>query len=389
MTRNGPRQSLDRRANVIDADHPRDLEAERALIGSCLLNPGLLRHSDVRLDLFAEPLHRDIFKVLSRMETAGEQIDCVTAYDAFRRTHGNDRITADYLPQCTFLAEQTVAPALIRILSDYARRREIGRTAQVLRRVANDPQEDVVLRTGEAIDRLEQLRGNNGQGDQTKDRSFSSFMSYPWPTPPATEAFHGLAGDIVRIISPASEADPTALLVQLLLGFGNMIGRGPYYLAEADQHATNEFAILVGETAKGRKGSSFGRARQLLDAADTSGWRDRVTSGASSGEGIIWHVRDPISKQEKVKEKDKPARYEEVCTDQGSDDKRLFLLEPEFASVLSVMARQGNTLSAILRKAWDSGDISALTKNSPAKTTGALISLVGHVTADELRRSLN
>src|SRR5262249_1392533 len=39
----------------------------------------------------------------------------------------------------------------------------------------------------------------------------------PWPEPPAQEAFHGLAGRIVEVISPASEADPSALLVQSLV----------------------------------------------------------------------------------------------------------------------------------------------------------------------------
>jgi hypothetical protein len=32
-----------------------------------------------------------------------------------------------------------------------------------------------------------------------------------WPDPPGAEAFHGLAGEIVRLLEPASEADPAAL----------------------------------------------------------------------------------------------------------------------------------------------------------------------------------
>lgn len=67
-------------------------------------------------------------------------------------------------------------------------------------------------------------------------------------------------------------------------------------------------------------------------------------------------------------------------------DKRLLVLESEFGSVLKVILRERNTLSAILRQAWDSGTLRTMTKNSPAKATGTHISIVGHITRDELRR---
>jgi hypothetical protein len=46
-----------------------------------------------------------------------------------------------------------------------------------------------------------------------------------WPKPPAEQAFHGIAGEIVRTIEPHTEADPSALLFQFLGGFGNLVGR--------------------------------------------------------------------------------------------------------------------------------------------------------------------
>src|SRR5208337_2827608 len=45
-----------------------------------------------------------------------------------------------------------------------------------------------------------------------------------WPDPPAAAALGGLAGEVVRLIEPESEADPVAVLLQLLVGFGNAIG---------------------------------------------------------------------------------------------------------------------------------------------------------------------
>ncbi len=59
--------------------------------------------------------------------------------------------------------------------------------------------------------------------------------------------------------------------------------------------------------------------------------------------------------------------------------------EEEFSSALAVMERPGNTLSSIARKAWDGGKLSTLTKNSPLSSTDPHISIVGHITEDELR----
>jgi hypothetical protein len=69
-------------------------------------------------------------------------------------------------------------------------------------------------------------------------------------------------------------------------------------------------------------------------------------------------------------------------------DKRLLVLEPEFAQVLRQGMRAGNTLSATIRCAWDNGNLQTLTKNDPVKATGAHVCVVGHITADELRAEL-
>jgi hypothetical protein len=210
----------------------------------------------------------------------------------------------------------------------------------------------------------------------------------PWPDPPGDEAFHGLAGDIVRAIEPISEADSTALLIQVLVAFGNVISRAAFFSVEADRHHGNEFAVLVGRTSKARKGTSWGHMFRLYREAEEQWATECVQTGASSGEGIIWAVRDPIVKRERIKERGQPVRYEEVEADPGISDKRLLVYEPEFANVLKQTERQGNTLSAILRQAWDGLDLRTLTKNAPARATGAHVSIVGHITADELRRYL-
>ena len=210
-----------------------------------------------------------------------------------------------------------------------------------------------------------------------------------WPEPLEDEAFHGLAGKIVRAIEPHSEADPAALLIQFLAAFGNAIGPSAYFNVESTAHHANIFAVLVGETAKGRKGTALGQIRCLLREVDPNWEHGRVVSGLSSGEGLIWAVRDPIERREPVRERGRVTDYQDVIVDQGITDKRLLVIEQEFSSPLRVMERHGTTLSPVLRDAWDTGSLFSLTKNSPARATGAHISVVGHVTRQELLRYLS
>lgn len=210
----------------------------------------------------------------------------------------------------------------------------------------------------------------------------------PWPEI-SPEAFYGLAGEIIRAIEPHTESDPFAILIQLLAAFGNVIHRTAHFVVEADRHYLKLFVVLVGLTSKGRKGTSWGHVSNLLKSADPAWAETRVLSGLSSGEGLIWAVRDPISKREAMKEGKRVVSYQDVETDPGVTDKRLLAYESEFASILRVLDREGNTLSAIIRQAWDDGNLRSLTKNSPAVATNAHISIVGHITKDELLRYMD
>ena len=105
-----------------------------------------------------------------------------------------------------------------------------------------------------------------------------------WPTAPEAAAYDGLAGEITDRIAPETEADPVAILAQLLVGFGAAVGRGAWFEVEATRHHPNQFAILVGDSSKARKGSSWDRVWRLLAHADPS-LPARLTTGLSSGEG--------------------------------------------------------------------------------------------------------
>jgi len=91
----------------------------------------------------------------------------------------------------------------------------------------------------EAIDRGTQVvditnrRGDAPQGDAKE------LADIPWPTMDKA-AYHGIIGKIVKGIAPHTEADQNAILVQLLVQFGNVIGRGPFYQVEWTQHFTTK-----------------------------------------------------------------------------------------------------------------------------------------------------
>jgi hypothetical protein len=96
-----------------------------------------------------------------------------------------------------------------------------------------------------------------------------------------------------------------------------------------------------------------------------------------------------VSKVVPIKESGRPTgQYQTEIVDAGEPDKRLVAVEQEYASVLRVVGREGNVLSARIREAWDTGHLATLVKNNPTRATGAHISIIGHITAAELRRYL-
>jgi hypothetical protein len=210
-----------------------------------------------------------------------------------------------------------------------------------------------------------------------------------YPEPLELVAFHGVAGEVVRRIEPHTEADPAALLFQLLAAFGNLIGHDHYIIADGTRHYLNLYGVIVGQSSKGRKGTSWNHIANVMERFEPEWRHDRISFGLSSGEGLIWAVRDPIEETRPIREKGRyTGDYETYIANHGEDDKRLLVIEAEFANVLKVMAREGNTLSPVIRSAWDSGDLKTMVKNSPATATKAHISIVGHITRDELRRLL-
>ena len=218
------------------------------------------------------------------------------------------------------------------------------------------------------------LSGGGGVGSAGEQASGQSVASWPTLDP---AALHGLPGDVVRVISPHTEGDPVAILVNYLLMAGNAIGSGPFVAVGGARHGVADFAAQVGETAKARKGTAYADTLRTVKEADLTWAGTRVTGGLSSGEGLIFPIRDPVEQTKKG---------ETVVVDAGVPDKRLLCLEEEFSAVLKVATREGNTLTEQLRKAWDGRQLGAMTRNSPLRASGPHVSILAHITKDELLR---
>lgn len=209
------------------------------------------------------------------------------------------------------------------------------------------------------------------------------------------KALYGLAGEFVALATENSEADPAAVLATFLVRFSVECGPGPFLMVGDTKHHARLFAVIVGASSKARKGTSAKPVERLFDFElmneAREDWEPILTAKhspgpLSTGEGLIYAVRDA---QEEWRQDRKTGNGNMVVVDPGVEDKRLYVIDEEFASALSCTKREGNTLSAILRSSWDSGNIEPLTKTSRIKATGAHIGICTHITVEELHQRLS
>lgn len=208
-----------------------------------------------------------------------------------------------------------------------------------------------------------------------QDKQPPSPAGRPWPVLGA-EAMYGLPGEIVGVVAPHTEADPAAMLFTLLASAGCMAGRGPHMFVGGTEHGARLWPLVIGSTAGGMKGTSWAEMKQVIREADEKFTKDRVVGGLSSAEGLIVKVRDPSGDPE------------DDDYDAGVLDKRLLVVESEFATVLAQGKREGNTLLPRLREAWDGSVLQTLTIR-PRVASDTHITVIGHITPTELRSKLS
>lgn len=227
-----------------------------------------------------------------------------------------------------------------------------------------------------------------------EQETIEDFDLQEWPKF-SFDACPGFLGEFVHLATENSEADPAAICITTLVRFcaevyGFAPQKGPHFYIGEKIHPPKLFAVICGNSSKARKGTSkqpvlklFSREfctqeerAKLLPPAKESG------GPLSTGEGLAYHVRDLTEQeQERLLQKGELVR--------DNKDKRLIILDEEFASGLMCTKREGNTLSMGLRTFWDSDEYEALTKNNSFKVKGAHINIVSHITIQELSYYLN
>jgi hypothetical protein len=205
----------------------------------------------------------------------------------------------------------------------------------------------------------------------------------PWPEPISEVGMYGLAGEWVRLVEPHTEADRNILLLSFQVYAGNLLGRNFYLSAGADRHCGNLFLAIVGHTGFGRKGSAMSAVHAFFREGPHAPGLPNMLYGVSSGEGIIYEIRDAIHKTAFDK---KTKKFEEAIVDEGVKDKRLIISLSELHQFFTILRRPDSTLSSVMRQAWDTERIQSPSKNSGVRATGAHISLIGGTSKEELLR---
>lgn len=179
---------------------------------------------------------------------------------------------------------------------------------------------------------------------------------------PDSAAFRGLAGDVVRAMEPHTEADSAGLLVNVLTHFGAMVGADAKVLVGFAPHPPSLSTALVGRTARSRKGTATTEVQGVMRRVEDRWDEAHQVSGFGSGEGFIEHA----------------------ATNPGS---AIYLVETELARLLAVASRDGSTISSVLRAAWDFKRLEVRVRRNPLNAPPAPVSMVAHITIDELKDS--
>jgi hypothetical protein len=204
-----------------------------------------------------------------------------------------------------------------------------------------------------------------------------------WPERPEAMLSHGVVGGLLRRVELETEADPASIATTFLVAMGNVIGRGPHAVVDGTPHHLNLFAAIVGGTSEGRKGTSMGIVRAIMRDVDPDWVRLCRTPNLTSGEGLIDRVRDDVYRMILDKKTGQP---ENVLVEPGVEDKRLLCEIQELAGTMRAGRSERSTLFQTMREAWDGVDLATMSKNSRRAATAPHVSVVAHVTPEELTK---
>jgi hypothetical protein len=342
-------------AAATDRLPPQNLEAERSVLGSILIDGRKI--AEVRELLEARDFYRDAHQVAYQamvdLDDEGRPIDAVTLADILIAQGRFEEIGGDdLLAECVEAVPHELHAAYYAgIVKSRSKSRDVLEAlTEGIDRVYSQQ-----MTAEEVVDAVSRRVGALGSEIATKEEA----SSHPLPDRMGEKAFHGVLGEVVRIVAPQTEACREAILGQLLVAMGNVVGPRPFWQVDATRHRANLFLCLIGPTGIARKGTSWDVTRWLVEKCEPELQKQGIAGGLSSGEGLI----------DAVKEQDGP----------------LLAVETEFARLLTSAGREHSTLSTVLRQAWDGTHLMLRTRNNPVFVENAFVSIIGHMTLSDLR----
>ena len=202
------------------------------------------------------------------------------------------------------------------------------------------------------------------------------------PPDVTSRMFPGLLDEVVHHCCDQSEAAPVAVAANCLVHFAALVGSVVYIPIGNERRRLNEFFLMVGPTGMG-KGSSWHGPKQIFRQTEEC-LATRFTERRKQGNS------EDIDKYPELKIHTGGLSSSEGMAasldDSEVTDKRMLVCEPEFGNIMTQCQRQGNTLSAVMRNAYDGVDIKPLTKRNRVQVTEPYICLMANTTAQEFNR---
>lgn len=190
------------------------------------------------------------------------------------------------------------------------------------------------------------------------------------PPKPTDAMFYGFVGELARIAATGTGLNRVAVATAFLSFLGANVGRDTFLMVGDTIHHPRLFTLHIGRSGQGGKGDSqqlTHRIRKRIELTHSGLLGQTHSGGLSSREGLAGLIHDGHGENRAI------------------DDKRLWVIESEFANVLHQSRRDGNTLSTALRDAWDGSDIKPATKSRSVASSAPHIGIHANITPSELK----
>lgn len=209
--------------------------------------------------------------------------------------------------------------------------------------------------------------------DATDDEDGATVVGHRNAPDADPACLYGLIGDVARAGSEGTETNAVAIAANFMAYLSCAVGRGVYLPIGNTRHHARLFCLHIGRSGRGRKGDAVSLVLsidQVLREMNEAFAPQVHRGGLSTREGLVALMHDGYRQGRQ----DVPA----------IEDKRLWVVESEFANVLHQGRRDGNTLSAALRDCWDGVDLKPATKSNRLYASDPHVCLSGAISPSEL-----